>query len=70
MNVQQLGTGSTNVGYFILTAVAAGCLSLCLAYGLKPWERAIARRKEQVAEDTGMDVNDVSFIHVALDAFK
>ena len=51
MNVRQLGTGGTDMGYFVLTAVAAGCLSLCLAFGLRPWEQVVAQRKERTAWD-------------------
>ena len=64
MNVRQLGTGDTGVGFFVLTAVAAACLSLGLAYGLGPWERAVIRRKERFAEDSGADINSVSFADV------
>ena len=64
MNVRQFGTGDTDVGFFVLTAVAAGCLSLGLAFGLGPWERAVNRRKERFAEDIGADINEVSFTDV------
>ena len=64
MNVRQLGTGDTNIGFFVLTAVVAGCLSMCLTFGLRPWERAVTRRKERLAEDMGVSVNQVSFANV------
>ena len=40
MNVQQLGTGSTHIGFLVLTASVAAGLSFCLAFGLKVWELA------------------------------
>lgn len=64
MNVRQLGTGSTDVGFFVLTAIAAGCLSMCLAYGLGPWEQAVNRRKERFAADIGIDTHQVSFADI------
>lgn len=62
MNVQQLGTGSTDIGFFVLTAVAAECLSMCLAYGLRPWDRAVTRRKERIARKYSVNVNNISFL--------
>ena len=67
MNVRQLGTGDTDAGFFVLTAVAAGCVSLGLAFGLRPWERAVNRRKERFAENIGADINSVSFADVLRD---
>lgn len=60
MNVTQLGTGSTDVRFFVLTAVAAGLLSLCLAFGLRPWERAVERRKERFAEELRIHTSDLT----------
>ena len=59
MNVKQLGTGGTHVGFFILTAALAGGLSVLLSISVKPVERSLLQAREQVALDNYMDLESV-----------
>ena len=49
MNVKQFGTGSTNIGFFFLTAALAGTVGILLSLGIKPIERKISRAKKLFA---------------------
>lgn len=58
MNIQQLGTGSTHLGYFSLLAVSAGGLAYILTAAVKPVEAAWlrARQRYAVREWQGQDM--------------
>jgi CorA-like Mg2+ transporter protein len=56
MNVQQLGTGSINIGYFFLAAALVGGFAALLSSMVKPLERQLQRRREKIAADLGEDV--------------
>lgn len=49
MNLQQLGTGGPDIGYFFLLAVLAGGLCFMLAMTLKPLEVAWQRARRNFA---------------------
>ncbi len=57
MNVQQLGTGTTDIGFFFLNAVLVGVFVVILATIVKPVEQAIqdARRRVALAHDLDID---------------
>ena len=56
MNVRQLGTGSINIGYFFLAAaLIVGCAAL-LSFTVKPLERQVQHRREEIADDLHEDV--------------
>ena len=56
MNVQQLGTGSTNIGYFFLAAALIGGFAALLSSTVKPLERQVQRRRAKIANDLEEDV--------------
>lgn len=49
MNLEQLGTGKLNIGYFFLLAVLAGGLSFALSTTVKPLEVAWLRARQRFA---------------------
>lgn len=59
MNVQQLGTGSTHIGFFFLTAILAGGLGVLLATSVKPVEKVLLRARERIAMESSMDLERV-----------
>ena len=59
MNVQQLGTGSTNIGYFFLAAALIGGFAALLSSTVKPLERRVQRRREEIADDLNEDVENI-----------
>jgi hypothetical protein len=50
MNVQQLGTGRVDIGYFFLAAALVGGLTALLSSMVKPLERQLRRRRGEVAD--------------------
>lgn len=56
MKVQQLGTGSTNIGYFFLAAVSAGRFAILLSSIVKPLEHRLQHRRKETADDLFEDV--------------
>ena len=60
MNVEQLGTGTINLGYFFLVAILSSLLAIILAVNVKPvesfWAKARDRygeREDKLADDYG-----------------
>ena len=49
MNLEQLGTGKLNIGYFFLLAALAGGLSFALSTTVKPLEAAWVRARRRFA---------------------
>ena len=56
MNVRQLGTGSINIGYFFLAAALIGGCAALLSFTVKPLERQVQHRQEEIADDLHEDV--------------
>ncbi|KAK3176890.1 hypothetical protein OEA41_008216 [Lepraria neglecta] len=56
MNVQQLGTGSTNIGYFFLAAALIGGFAALLSSTVKPLERRLQHKRGEIADDLYEDV--------------
>ena len=56
MNVRQLGTGSINTGYFFLAAALIGGCAALLSFIVKPLERQLQHRREEIADDLDEDV--------------
>lgn len=56
MNVQQLGTGSINIGYFFLAAALIGGFAALLSSTVKPLERRLQHRRREIAGDLYEDV--------------
>jgi hypothetical protein len=56
MNVQQLGTGSINIGYFFLAAALMGGFTALLSSAVKSLERRQQHRRRETADDLYEDV--------------
>ena len=56
MNVRQLGTGSINIGYFVLVAALIGGCAALLSFIVKPLVRQLQHRWEEIADDLDEDV--------------
>jgi hypothetical protein len=56
MNVQQLGTGSINIGYFFLAAAFTGGFAALLSCIVKPLEHQLQHRRREIADDLCEDV--------------
>ena len=56
MNVEQLGTGSMNIGYFFLAATLIGGFAALLSFLVKPLEHRLQRRRREIADQLGEDV--------------
>lgn len=54
--MQQLGTGSTHIGYFFLAAALIGGFAALLSFTVKPLERQVQCRREKIADDLNEDV--------------
>jgi hypothetical protein len=59
MNVQQLETGSINIGYFFLAAALIGGFAALLSSTVKPLERQLQHRRRELADDLYRDVEVV-----------
>jgi hypothetical protein len=60
MNIEQLGSGSVHIGYFLLLAALAGGLSFALSTTLKPLEAAWNRaRRRHALEEHQYDDEDL-----------
>lgn len=54
--MQQLGTGSTNIGYFFLAAALICGFAALLSSAVKPLERQVQYKREEIADDLNEDV--------------
>lgn len=62
MNIRQLGTGSTHLGYFFLLAFLAGGLAYILTAAVKPMEAAWLRVRQRYAAREWQDESVVESI--------
>ena len=59
MNVEQLGTGKTDIGYFFMVAAIAAGITIALTLIVKPLDRAMNESRERIANDFGIRVENV-----------
>ena len=59
MNVQQLGTGSINIGYFFLAAALISGVATLLSLIVKPVEHRLQHRRREIAFDLFGDLEVV-----------
>lgn len=57
--MQQLGTGSINIGYFFLAAALIGGFAATLSFSVKPLERRMQHRLREIADDLVEGVMDI-----------
>ncbi len=54
--MQQLGTGSTDIGYFFLAAALIGGFAALLSSTVQPLERQVQHKRQEIADDLNEDV--------------
>lgn len=59
MNVEQLGTGKTDIRYFFMAAAIAAAITIVLTLIVKPLDRAMNETKERMADDFGIKLEEV-----------
>ena len=59
MNVQELGTGRVNIGYFFLTALSAGGFIALLSFTVKLMEQKLQQKRQAIATEFEVDVSNI-----------
>ena len=62
MNVEQLGTGTINLGYFFLVAILSSLIAIILAVNVKPVERFWAKARDRYGEREFQVKDDYSWV--------
>lgn len=57
MNVQQLGSGSINIGYFFLAAALISGFATLLSSIVKPLERQVQDKRQEIADELNEEVH-------------
>lgn len=62
MNIEQLGTGTTNLGYFFLVATLSSFIAILLVVNVKPVERFWAEARNRYGEREFQDADDYGWV--------